>query len=131
MKRPKLAMIGAGQIGSNLAMMAAQKKLGDVILFDIVESMPQGKALDIHETTPVDGLNSTITGTNDYADIKGADIVIITAGLPRKPGMSRDDLLKTNANIMKSVAGERQKIRPRCFRYRHFKPSGCDGVFVS
>ena len=78
-------MIGAGQIGSNLALMAAQKGLGDVVLFDIVESMPQGKALDLYETTPVDGLNSVITGTNDYKDIGGSDVVVITAGIPRKP----------------------------------------------
>ncbi len=114
-KRAKLAMIGAGQIGGNLAMMAAQKGLGDVVLFDVVESMPLGKALDIYETTPVDGLNCKITGTNDYADIAGADIVIITAGIPRKPGMSRDDLLNTNAGIMKSVAENVKKYAPDAF----------------
>lgn len=114
-KRPKLAMIGAGQIGGNLALMAAQKGLGDVVLFDIVEGMPQGKALDIYQSTPVDGYNSVIHGTNDYADIAGADLVIITAGLPRKPGMSRDDLLSTNAAIMKTVAENVKKYAPEAF----------------
>ncbi len=113
--RAKLAMIGAGQIGGNLALMATQKNLGDIVLFDVVESMPQGKALDIYETTPVDGLHSTITGTNDYKDIDGADIVIITAGIPRKPGMSRDDLLTINAKIMTSVAENVKKYAPNAF----------------
>lgn len=114
-KRAKLAMIGAGQIGGNLAMMAAQKGLGDVVLFDIKEGTPQGKGLDIHETTPVDGLSSVITGTNKYEDIEGADVVIITAGIPRKPGMSRDDLLNTNAGIMKQVAENVKKYAPNAF----------------
>ena len=114
-KRAKISMIGAGQIGSNLALMAAQKGLGDVVLFDIVESMPQGKALDLYETTPVDGLNSTIIGTNDYKDIQDSDVVIITAGIPRKPGMSRDDLLSTNAKIMSSVAENVKKYAPKSF----------------
>lgn len=114
-KRPKLAMIGAGQIGGNLALMAAQKGLGDVVLFDIVDGMPQGKALDLYETTPVDGFSSAITGTNEYKDIEGADVVIITAGLPRKPGMSRDDLLEKNATIMKDVAENVKKYAPDAF----------------
>ncbi len=108
-------MIGSGQIGGNLALMAAQKNLGDVVLFDVVESMPKGKALDLYETTPVDGLNSIISGTNDYKDIEGADIVIITAGIPRKPGMSRDDLLNTNAKIMTSVAENIKRYAPNAF----------------
>ena len=113
--RPKLVMIGAGQIGGNLALMAAQKNLGDIVLFDVVESMPAGKALDLYETTPVDGLNAVITGTNDYKDIDGADIIIITAGIPRKPGMSRDDLLTTNAKIIISVAENVKKYAPNAF----------------
>ena len=113
--KPKLVMIGAGQIGGNLALMAAQKNLGDIVLFDVVESMPVGKALDLYETTPVDGLNAVITGTNDYKDIDGADIIIITAGIPRKPGMSRDDLLTTNAKIMTSVAENVKKYAPNAF----------------
>ncbi|RME91787.1 MAG: malate dehydrogenase [Candidatus Hydrogenedentota bacterium] len=114
-QRPKIALIGAGQIGANLALMAAQKNLGDVVLYDIVEDMPQGKALDLYETTPVQGLNSVIQGTNDYKDIEGADIVIITAGIPRKPGMSRDDLLNTNAGIMKTVAENVKKYAPDAY----------------
>ncbi len=114
-KRSKIAIIGAGQIGSNLALMTAQKGLGDVILFDIIESMPQGKALDLYQTTPVQGLNSIIKGTNHYEDIEGSDIVIITAGMPRKPGMSRDDLLSVNAKIMKSVAENIKKYAPNSY----------------
>ncbi len=104
MSRKKIALIGGGQIGGVLAQLAATKKLGDVVLFDIVEDMPQGKSLDIAEASRVDGFDCNVTGTNTYKDISNADLVIITAGLPRKPGMSRDDLLTTNAKIMKSVA---------------------------
>ncbi len=104
MARKKIALIGGGQIGGVLAQLIALKQLGDVVLFDIVEDMPQGKTLDIAEAARVDGFAVSVTGTNSYSDIKGSDIVIITAGLPRKPGMSRDDLLVTNAKIMKSVA---------------------------
>ncbi len=114
-KRPKVALIGGGQIGGNLALMAAEKGLGDVVLFDIVEGLPQGKALDIYQSTPVEGYSSVITGTNDYKDIEGADVVIITAGLPRKPGMSRDDLLGTNAKIMTDVATNVKKYAPDAF----------------
>ena len=114
-KRPKLAMIGAGQIGSNLALMAAQEGLGDIVLFDIVEGMPQGKALDLYESMPVLGHNVSITGTNTYDDIKDADLIIITAGIPRKPGMSRDDLLNTNSKIMKDVAANIAKVAPDAF----------------
>lgn len=104
MARKKIALIGGGQIGGVLAQLAASKQLGDVIMFDIVEDLPQGKTLDIAEASRISGFDAKITGTNDYKDIAGADIVIITAGIPRKPGMSRDDLLMTNAKIMKSVA---------------------------
>ncbi len=114
-RRAKIAMIGAGQIGGNLALMAAQKNMGDIVLFDVVDSLPQGKALDLYESTAVEGLNSVITGTNDYKDISGADIVIITAGIARKPGMSRDDLLNTNADIMKTVAENVKKYAPEAF----------------
>ena len=108
-------MVGAGQIGANLALMTAQKNLGDVVLFDVVESMPKGKALDLYESTPVDGLDSMIVGTNNYEDIKDSDMVIITAGLPRKPGMSRDDLLNTNAKIISSVAENVKRFAPNAF----------------
>lgn len=104
MSRKKIALIGGGQIGGVLAQLAALRQLGDVVLFDIVEDMPQGKSLDIAEAARVDGFDVHLSGTNSYSDIKDADLVIITAGLPRKPGMSRDDLLVTNAKIMKSVA---------------------------
>lgn len=104
MARKKIALIGGGQIGGVLAQLAASKQLGDVVMFDIVEDLPQGKTLDIAEASRVDGFDVNVTGTNDYKDINGAGLVIITAGLPRKPGMSRDDLLTTNAKIMKNVA---------------------------
>ena len=104
MARKKIALIGGGQIGGVLAQLIALRELADVVLFDIVEDMPQGKTLDIAEASRVDGFDVKLEGTNDYKGIEGSDLVIITAGLPRKPGMSRDDLLTTNANIMKSVA---------------------------
>jgi malate dehydrogenase len=104
MKRPKIALIGAGQIGGILAQLAAQRELGDVVLFDIIEGVPQGKALDIQESGPVDCFDASLKGTNNYEDIRGADVVIVTAGVPRKPGMSRDDLLNINVKIMKDVA---------------------------
>lgn len=104
MNRKKIALIGGGQIGGVLAQLIAQKQLGDVVMFDIVEDMPQGKTLDIAEAARIDGFDGKVTGTNDYKGIAGSDLIIITAGLPRKPGMSRDDLLTTNAKIMKAVA---------------------------
>ncbi|HSA79304.1 MAG TPA: malate dehydrogenase [Geminicoccaceae bacterium] len=112
MSRKKLALIGAGQIGGTLALLAAQRELGDVVLFDIVEGLPEGKALDLVEATPVLGANASITGTSDYAvALAGADVVIITAGIPRKPGMSRDDLIATNAGVIKTVANN---VRTHC-----------------
>ncbi|MDT8422845.1 MAG: malate dehydrogenase [Desulfuromonadales bacterium] len=104
MARSKIALIGGGQIGGVLAQLAALRELGDVVLFDIVEDMPQGKALDIAEASPVDSFDVSVTGTNTYKDIAGSDVVIVTAGLPRKPGMSRDDLIEVNSKIMTSVA---------------------------
>ncbi len=104
MARKKIALIGGGQIGGVLAQLIATKQLGDVVMFDIVEDLPQGKTLDIGEAARVNGFDVNVTGTNSYKDIAGSDLIIITAGLPRKPGMSRDDLLTTNAKIMKSVA---------------------------
>ncbi|TMV82471.1 malate dehydrogenase [Thioclava sp. BHET1] len=115
MARPKIALIGAGQIGGTLAHLAAIKELGDVVLFDIAEGTPQGKSLDIAESGPVSGFDAVLKGTNDYADIAGADVCIVTAGVPRKPGMSRDDLLGINLKVMKSV-GEGLKIHaPNAF----------------
>ena len=104
MARPKIALIGGGQIGGVLAQLCALRELGDVVLFDIVEGLPQGKCLDIAEAAPVDGFDVQLKGTNDYKDIAGANVVIVTAGLPRKPGMSRDDLIEVNSKIMSSVA---------------------------
>ncbi len=103
MARKKIALIGAGNIGGTLAHLAAQKELGDIVLFDITEGVPQGKALDLAQCGPVEGFDAQITGTNDYADIAGADVVIVTAGVPRKPGMSRDDLLGINLKVMRAV----------------------------
>lgn len=102
-RRKKIAVIGAGFVGSTCAHWAAQKELGDVVLLDVNEGAAKGKALDLYESSPVEGFDSKVIGTADYKDIKDADVVIITAGLPRKPGMSRDDLLATNSKIMKEV----------------------------
>ena len=103
MARKKIALIGAGNIGGTLAHLAALKGLGDIVLFDVVEGVPQGKALDLSQCGPIEGFDATITGTNDYADIAGADVIIVTAGVARKPGMSRDDLLGINLKVMKAV----------------------------
>ena len=112
MSRSKLALIGAGQIGGTLALLAAQRELGDVVLFDVVEGLPAGKALDLVEATPVLGANALIAGANDYPTaLEGADVVIVTAGIPRKPGMSRDDLIATNAGVIKTVA---TNVRAHC-----------------
>lgn len=103
MARPKIALIGSGQIGGTLAHLAAMKELGDVVLFDIVDGVPQGKALDIAESGPPEGFDAAVSGASEYAGIAGADICIVTAGVPRKPGMSRDDLLGINLRVMKAV----------------------------
>jgi malate dehydrogenase len=103
MARRKIALIGSGQIGGTLAHLAALKELGDIVLFDIVDGVPQGKALDIAQSAPVEGYDAVIKGTSQYADIAGADVVIVTAGVPRKPGMSRDDLLEINLKVMEQV----------------------------
>jgi malate dehydrogenase len=104
MARPKIALIGGGQIGGVLAQLACLRELGDVVMFDVVEDMPQGKTLDLAEASPIDGFDVSCTGTNSYKDIAGANVVIVTAGLPRKPGMSRDDLIEVNSRIMTQVA---------------------------
>jgi malate dehydrogenase len=103
-RRRKIALLGAGQIGGILALLCGQRNLGDVVLFDVVEGMPQGKALDLSHLAPVFGYDFKVTGTNNIADIDGADVCVVTSGVPRKPGMSRDDLVKTNADIIRSVA---------------------------
>jgi len=103
MARRKIALIGAGMIGGTLAHLAAMRELGDIVLFDIAEGIPEGKALDIAQAAPIDGFDAKLKGTSDYADIAGADLCIVTAGIPRKPGMSRDDLLGINLKVMKAV----------------------------
>jgi malate dehydrogenase len=115
MARAKIALIGAGMIGGTLAHIAAREELGDIVLFDIAEGTPQGKALDIAEASPVFGKDSALKGANDYADIAGADVCIVTAGVPRKPGMSRDDLLGINLKVMKAVGEGIKAHAPNAF----------------
>ncbi len=115
MARNKIALVGAGQIGGTLALLAGLKELGDVVLFDIAEGTPDGKALDIAEASPVEGFDASFTGGSDYSLIAGADVVIVTAGVPRKPGMSRDDLIGINAGVMKSVGENIKKYAPDAF----------------
>ena len=115
MARKKIALIGAGQIGGTLAHLAGLKELGDIVLFDIAEGVPQGKALDLAESSPVEGFNAAISGANDYQAINGADVVIVTAGVPRKPGMSRDDLLGINLKVMTSVGAGIKQYAPNAF----------------
>jgi malate dehydrogenase len=115
MARRKIALIGGGQIGGTLAHLVALKELGDVVLFDIVEGLPQGKSLDIAQSGPVEGFNAKLKGTNSYADIAGCDVVIVTAGVPRKPGMSRDDLLGINLKVMSAVGEGIKAHAPNAF----------------
>jgi malate dehydrogenase len=115
MARAKIALIGAGNIGGTLAHLAAVKELGDVVMFDIADGLPQGKALDIAESGPSEGFDAAMSGTSDYADIAGADVCIVTAGVARKPGMSRDDLLGINLKVMKSVGEGIAKHAPNAF----------------
>ena len=115
MSRNKIALVGAGNIGGTLALLAGLKELGDVVLFDIVDGIPQGKALDIAEASPVEGFDASVTGSNDYSEISGADVVIVTAGIARKPGMSRDDLIGTNTKVMHSVGKGIKENCPNAF----------------
>jgi malate dehydrogenase len=115
MARKKIALVGAGNIGGTLALLAGLKQLGDVVLFDIVEGVPQGKALDIAQSSPIEGFDAACLGANDYAAIKGADVVIVTAGVPRKPGMSRDDLLGINGKVVATVGKAIKKHCPKAF----------------
>ena len=115
MARNKIALVGAGQIGGTLAHLIGLKELGDVVLYDVVEGMPAGKALDLYQSSPVDGFDAALTGTDSYADLAGADVVIVTAGVPRKPGMSRDDLVNTNTGITKQVAAGIKQYCPQAF----------------
>jgi malate dehydrogenase len=115
MARSKIALVGAGNIGGTLAHLAGLKELGDVVLFDIVKGVPSGKALDLVESSPIEGFDSNMKGASSYAAIKGADVVIVTAGIPRKPGMSRDDLIGTNAKVMEAVGEGIKKNCPKAF----------------
>ena len=113
--RKKITLVGAGQIGGTLAHLIALKELGDVVLFDVAEGVAKGKALDIAQSSPVNGFNINLSGTNDYEDTKNSDVIIITAGIPRKPGMTRDDLLGINLKIIKQVAEGIKKTSPNAF----------------
>lgn len=115
MARNKVALIGAGMIGGTLAHLIGLKELGDVVVFDIVDGMPKGKSLDIGQSSPVEGFDCQLRGTTEYADIEGADVVIVTAGVPRKPGMSRDDLLEINLKVMEQVGAGIKKYAPDAF----------------
>ena len=115
MGRRKIALVGAGNIGGTLAHLIALKHLGDVVLVDIAEGIPQGKSLDISQSGAVEGFNATLTGSNDYSALSGADLVIVTAGIPRKPGMSRDDLLEINGKITATVALGIKQHCPKAF----------------
>src|SRR3954470_20237578 len=112
MARTKIALIGAGQIGGTLALLAGLKELGDIVLFDIADGIPQGKALDLVEASPIEGFNANLVGSSDYSAIEGARVVIVTAGVPRKPGMSRDDLLSINLKVMESVGAGIKQYAP-------------------
>ncbi len=115
MARNKIALIGGGMIGGTLAHLAGLKQLGDVVIFDIVDGLPQGKALDLAESSPVEGFDADFSGANDYSAIKGADVVIVTAGIARKPGMSRDDLIDINLKVMAQVGAGIKKYAPKAF----------------
>jgi malate dehydrogenase len=115
MARKRIALIGAGQIGGTLAHLVAMKELGDVVLFDIVDGVPQGKSLDLAQSAPQGGFDANLRGTSEYKDIGGADVVIVTAGVPRKPGMSRDDLLEINLKVMEQVGAGIAKYAPDAF----------------
>jgi len=115
MARKKIALVGAGQIGGTLALLAGQKELGDIVLIDVAEGIPEGKSLDLYQASPSEGFNSRLTGGTDYSLIQGADVVIVTAGVPRKPGMSRDDLIGINTGIVKAAGEGIKKYAPNAF----------------
>ncbi len=115
MARKKIALVGAGQIGGTLALLIGQRELGDVVLFDILDGVPQGKALDLAQSSPVQGFDAAYGGTGTYAPIRGADVVIVTAGIPRRPGMSRDDLIDTNTKVMDQVGAGIKRYCPKAF----------------
>src|ERR1700739_698880 len=115
MARSKIALVGAGHVGGTIALLAGLRELGDITLVDVIEGVPQGKALDIVQGSAIEGYDAVVEGSNDYAEIAGADVVIVTAGIPRKPGMSRDDLIGVNAGIVKTVGGAIKKYCPQAF----------------
>ena len=115
MTRKKLSLVGSGNIGGTLALLGGLKELGDIFLFDVLEGIPEGKALDLAEMSPIMGFDTNIKGGNDYADLKGSDVVIVTAGVPRKPGMSRDDLLEINTRVIREVARNIRQYCPQAF----------------
>ena len=126
--RKKVTIVGAGNVGATSAHWIAAAELADVVLIDVIEGIPQGKGLDLLEAMPVEGSDSFIVGTNNYADTANSDIVVITAGIPRKPGMSRDDLLNTNYKIMQDVVGNVVKYSPNSHHHRSLQPAGCHGA---
>ena len=115
MARQKIALIGSGNIGGTLALLAGLKEMGDVVLFDIAEGIPQGKALDLAQASPIEGFNAVMAGANDYSALENSDVVIVTAGVARKPGMSRDDLIGINTNVMKQVGAGIKDYCPNAF----------------
>ena len=115
MARSRIALVGGGQIGGTLAHLAGIRELGEIIIFDVVDGMPQGKALDLSQSAPVEGFSAKFKGVNEYAEIKDADVVIVTAGVPRKPGMSRDDLIEINLKVMEQVGAGLRKYAPEAF----------------
>ena len=128
MARTKIALIGGGMIGGTLAHLIGLKELGDVVLFDIAEGLPQGKSLDIAQSGAVEGFDCTLKGTNAYSDIEGASVCIVTAGVPRKPGMSRDDLIGINLKVMEQVGAGIKKYAPECVRHLYHQPARRDGL---
>jgi len=125
MSRKKIALIGSGQIGGTLAVLAGLRELGDIVLFDIADGVPQGKALDIAQSAPVEGFDAKLTGSTDYSAIAGSDVVIVTAGVPRKPGMSRDDLIGINSGVIKSVGAAIKQHAPNAFVIVITNPLDC------
>ena len=128
MARDKIALIGSGQIGGTLAHLIGLKELGDVVMFDIAEGVPQGKSLDIAQSSPVDGFDAQLTGANSYEALDNANVCIVTAGVPRKPGMSRDDLLSINLKVMEQVGAGIKKYAPELLRHLHHQPARRDGL---
>ena len=115
MARNRIALVGAGQIGGTIAHLAGIRELGEIVLFDVVDGVPQGKALDLSQSAPVEGYVPKFKGTNEYAELKDSDVVIVTAGVPRKPGMSRDDLIEINLKVMEQVGAGLRKYAPEAF----------------